>query len=268
MSLLTGLSYPVLPVGVVLATFRYGARSYLDRVPKVPWDAIVAQIVGLFVCGAMHLALLGMATSAMSGKIPEDAARDWSAWVAIVGTVLILATFALSSARAKQTELSETVRKRISNLWPFLLAIQCAYTTGASVVLRRDYGTRWSDVPAVSLLILLALVVTFAILLSLLQWLFGIAAKNIDQRMKGTPTGLGCALAQPHFTVVAWVDDYFAAWPIVASVAIATSIATGFTDTSDLRNPSEWRNMVLFIQYSAVGAFVTASAWQYWQPLF
>jgi hypothetical protein len=252
----------------VLATFRYAARSYLDRVPKVPWDAIMAQVVGLFVCGAMHLALLGMATSVMSGDMPEDAARSWSAWVAIVGTVLIVAAFALSVARGgtKQTELSETVRGRVSNLWPSLLAIQCAYTTGASVVLRHGQGTRWSEVPAVSLLILLALVVTFCILLSLLQWLLGIAARHIDQRMKGTPTGLGCALAQPHFTVVAWVNDYFAAWPVVASVAMAASIATGFTDTSNLRNPSEWRNMVLFIQYSAVGAFVTASAWQYWQP--
>lgn len=270
MWLLIGLSYPVAPVATVLVFSRYASRSYLDRVSVVPWTAIAAQLVGLFVCGAMHLALLGTAASAMAGNMPSEAARDWSAWVATIGSAIFVILFLLSSGTgnsAKTTEqLGETVRKRISNLWPAMLSVQCAYTTGASVVLGHNQGQGWAEAPVYSTLILIALALAYTAFFHYLQLKVLVLADYVDLQMKGTYTQIGCSLAQPYFTMRNWVNDFFAAWPIFASGYLALAILF-FADTDNMRDPTEWRRMVPYVPLSAVGAVLTASVWQYTQPL-
>ena len=268
MWLLLGLAYPAAAVAFVLIVSRYASRSYLDRVPVVPWTAVASQIVGLFVCGAMHMALLGVAASAMAGNVPSEAARDWSAWVATIGSTLLVLSFLFSNTRTPKDpeQLGETVRRRISNLWPGLLAVQCAYTTGASVVLGHDQGQAWGAAPAYATLVLIGLALAYSIFFYYLQVKALELADYADRELKGTNTQIGCALAQPYFSVRNWANDFFAAWPIIASgyIALATTL---FADTDNMRNPSEWRRMVPYVPFSAIGAFLTASGWQYLQPL-
>jgi hypothetical protein len=276
--IIRGLAIPVVPIASLLALSRYGAPSFITRVERpsiVAWMTIGG---GLFVCGAMHLALLGLAAGLLTGVMPDSAARVEAAWIALLASGGLVAVFFLTNScgcglarrdKLANTEATRQTAKRMSkelrNTWPVLLAVQYAYMVAALLLVDYTAGTEWLREPWLSGTVLVAVAVAFGVALFGARLVADRLATWADWRMRGSPEHRGITTIQPYFTVKGLTDDFFAAWPIAGSGLLALHLAI-WADTTQLRRRDEWTRMLPYLQFAPMCGLYIAAVWQYRQP--
>jgi hypothetical protein len=267
------IAVATIPVAFVIGLSRYPAPSYLDRVPRVKDGVRLCLLVAYTVCCAFHLSLMAIATGLLTGVMPEQAIGDLSAMATVVAVALLLIWQGVSMSRGRPSPSPDKAEKDPMNYnkegsWPSLLAMEFSYFSAVLSVLGNDTASAWIQTTLISSVVMVLLFLAFSLALYLLR---GAIVKTLgtymDDHYMSSAQKQGCRMLQPHFTWVALFRDFFAAWPIVNTLALAGGVALS-ADVNNLRARSEWTRLIPYLQYPPIVAILTAGMWQWNQPLY
>lgn len=263
------------PVAFIIGASQYPAPSYLDRVPRIKNGVKLCLLVAYSVCCAFHLSLMAIATGLLTGVMPDRAIEDLSAMTTVALVVLFVGAESYSLTRKQPPAVpsppgaaKDPTSGRNEGTWPSLLSMEFSYVTAVLSILGTDEKNAWIQTTGVSSLLMFALFAVYLLALSVVQKVVvGSIAVYMDENFFDEGQKQGCRMIQPHFTWVAFLKDFFAAWPIVSTFALAGFVAL-FMDTNNLRARSEWMRMLPYLQYSPLVAVATAGLWQWRQPRY